>query len=690
MKIPAIILGLSVLGLPAAADEGMWLFNQFPTDKVRNKYGVDVSPKMLDHLRLSSVRVGASGSFVSANGLIFTNHHVVLGCVQNVSTPQNDYVANGFHAATLAEEKKCPGGEANVLIDIQDVSAKVKEAVKADPDSPDADRQRRAAMARLENECSSRTGGNCQAITLYGGAQYHLYQYKKYTDVRLVFAPEFQIGFFGGDPDNFTFPRYCLDIGFLRVYEDGKPARTPNFLRWSQDGVKEGEVVFVSGNPARTERLLTMAELDFYRQVAYPFNLRHYETAIAAVKAYMAQSAEAERVAKSTLFGLENTYKAMKGRYSGLEDERLMEAKRSAERELRAAVAKDASLRARYGQLWDQVAAAIKATSAGHVRRSLIATDPLGSRLFSIAREVLRLPEEMAKPEDQRLREFTGSALRSLTNRLFAGAPITPSLESAMLADHFRAMMHEFGAEDPLVKAVLDGKTAEAAAASYVAGTKLADVAERKRLSASVEAVRASTDSMIRLARILDPEARRLDKEVLERRDAVLNAAKPKLAEARFAIHGAGEPPDATFSLRLSYGRVRAYEDSRGKEIAYATRIGGVYARATGEAPYVLPRRWLDARSRLDPKTPFDFVSTADIIGGNSGSPTVNTNGEIVGIVFDGNIESLPNHFQFSETSARAVHVSSQVILEALTKIYHADRILEEMGAAAPAAVSSR
>jgi V8-like Glu-specific endopeptidase len=678
-KYPLLMILLAA-GMPVAADEGMWLLNQFPNERVEKKYGVALSPELLDHLRLASVRVGASGSFVSPNGLIFTNHHVVLSCVQDVSTPQNDYVANGFYAKSVAEEKKCPATEANVLLNIEDISAKVKSAVKADPNSAEGNRQRKAEMARLENECSARTGNNCQSVTLYGGAQYSLYEYKKYTDVRLVFAPEFQIGFFGGDPDNFTYPRYCLDVGFFRVYENGQPAKTPHYLKWSREGVQKGEVVFVSGNPGHTERLLTLAELEYYRDVTYPFILKRYGSAIGALKAYMAKSKENERAAKDTFFGLENSYKAMNGRYAGLIDGRMMRDKREAEKKLRAAIDEDASKRERYAQTWADVAKAVEKGRETYIRRALLESGPAGSVLFYLARNVLRLPEEKAKPVEQRLREFAGSSLVSVEHKLYSAFPVTPSMEEVLLTDYFTLLSRELGASDPLVKTVLDGKTPAEAAKHYVAGTKLVDAAERKRLAANVEAVRASKDNMIRLVRLLDPEARRLRKEYEDATESVLNAAKPKLAEARFAVYGPVEAPDATFTLRISYGQVKGYEDAKGKEIPYATKLGGVYERATGELPYVLPKSWVEAKSKLDLDTPFDFVSTADIIGGNSGSPTVNADGEIVGIVFDGNIESLASNFEYTETQARAVHVASQAVIEALDKVYDARRILEEIG----------
>jgi hypothetical protein len=666
--------------LPLLADEGMWLFNEFPKDKVKQKYGVDVSQAFLDHLRLSSVRAGASGSFVSPHGLIFTNHHVVLGCVQEVSTKEHDYVTNGFFAKSHAEELKCPGAEANVLLNIQDITSQVKSAVKASAASAEANQQRKAELARLENECSTRTGNRCQSVTLYGGAQYHLYEYKKYTDLRLVFAPEFQIGFFGGDADNFTYPRYDLDIGFFRAYENGKPAETPQHLTFSREGVKNREVVFVSGNPANTERLLTVAELEYFRDVRFPFTLHRLDTAIKALEKYMAQSAENTRAAKENLFGLQNSFKALTGEYGGLKDPKLMSLKRADQERLRAAVAKDPALQAEYGKLWDEIASALESARKTYIERSLLEGGPAGSDLFGIARTVLRLPEEKAKPAGQRLREYAGSGLASIEHRLYAPAPITNSMEAVLLANYFFVMRESLGENNEVVKKILNGSTPEQAADYYVSNTKLADVNERKRLTGSAEAGRESKDSMIELVRILDGPARQVRKQYEDHVESVLNADKPKLAEARFAAFGSGEPPDATYTLRLSYGEVKGYEDDRGKQIPYATDFAGLYKRATGKDPYNLPPSWTNAKSKLNLATPFDFVSTADIIGGNSGSPTVNAKGEIVGIVFDGNIQSLPNDFQYTETQARAIHVSSQAILEALRKVHGADRLLDEIG----------
>jgi hypothetical protein len=674
--------------LPLLADEGMWPFNDFPKDRVRQKYGVAVSDELLDHLRRASVRAGASGSFVSAKGLIFTNHHVVLGCVQEVSSKEHDYVAGGFLAKSPGEEKKCPGLEANVLLNIVDITSPVKNSIRADPASAEGNAQRRAALSRLENECSSRTGNRCQAVTLYGGARYDLYEYRKYTDVRLVFAPEFQAGFFGGDPDNFTYPRYCLDIGFFRAYENDRPAETPHYLKFSREGVRNNDVVFVSGNPGRTERLLTVAEAEYARDVRFPYVLEALGTNIRALKAFMALSPENTRVAKDQLMSFENSYKALNGEYGGLKDPRLMDLKRADEKKLRDAIAAGPAEQAAYARLWDDIAAGLAEARQTFVRRQMLEGGAY-SDLFNNARTVLRLPEENARPAAERLREYAGSGLASIEHRLYSPAPVTPSLEIVLIATYFERLQQRLGPADEIVMKILNGRTPRQAAEYYVNGSKLGDAQERKRLATNLQAMRASSDTMLELVRILDGPAREIRKRFESTAEAVLNAAKPRLAEARFAAFGTGEAPDATFTLRLSYGQVRGYEDHRGREVPYATVIGGLYQRATGRDPYLLPPAWIKAKSKLNLSTPYNFVSTADIIGGNSGSPTVNAKGEIVGIVFDGNIESLPNNFQYTETQARAVHVASQAILEVLRKVYSAGRILDELGFPAAAAAAA-
>jgi hypothetical protein len=677
--IPLLFLAAALLPAPGRADEGMWLFSEFPKDRVRQKYNFEVNDAFLDRLRLSSVKMGASASFVSPRGLILTNHHVGLSCVQKVSSPDHNYVADGFLARSEAGELRCPGTEITVLEKIEDVTEQVAGAAKAPPASAEANRQRKAAMSRIEQACA---GGDrrCDVVTLFAGARYHLYRYKRYTDVRLVFTPEFRAGFFGGDPDNFTYPRYCLDINFFRAYEDGHPAQTPEYLRWSRDGAREGELVFVSGHPAGSSRLATLAELEFRRDVFIPAQLARLKSRIAALREYGAKDPEAERVARSTMFSAENSQKRLVGFLAGLRGPRIMRIKEDQETKLRAAVAADAKVRRDSGKVWDEAAHALRRYTAIHSRYGILETGAAtGSELFLIARHLVRLAEENPKPNDLRLREYADSARPTLERRLYSQAPVTASFEIAVLSEYLDALSATLGENDAAVKTVLGGKTAHDAARAYVSTSRLANVEERKRLAAGGKTLAASEDGMILLARRLDPAARRVRKQFEDEVEAALDGAKSKIAQARFTLYGAAEYPDATATLRLSYGVVKGYRDIAGRDVPWSTNFAGAFSRATGQDPFRLPPSWLDARSRLALQMPFNFVATTDTHGGNSGSPTINTRGELVGILFDSNLEKLPNEFVYTEDGARSVHVAGQGILESLRSIYRAEELVGEL-----------
>ena len=686
MKRP--IFALAALFASAAffvahADDGLWLFNNFPKDLVAGRYHFEVTDAFLNHLQLASVRFnnGGSGSFVSPHGLLFTNHHVGLDCIQKLSTAEHDYTAHGFYAVNHAAEGQCPDLEVNVLLRIRDVTAEVNGAAKDAAGAAAANTQRKAAMSQIEKTCTAETGHRCDVVTLYSGGVYNLYEYKKYTDVRLVFAPETDIAQFGGDPDNFTYPRYDLDFAFFRAYENGKPAEVKEWLRWSREGVKDGELTFVSGNPGATGRLATYAELEFSRDFSYPLIFDRLGSVIAALEAYSAQSAENKRVAKEELWSMQNSYKAYTGFLVGLRDPALMKEKREQETKLRATIAQDPVQRKEFGAVWDDVAAAYGQYRAFYAQQWLLERAPsAGSELFGIARAVLRYAQETRKPNGERLREFAESNLPAIEQEMYSTEPLFDSLEIAVLANYFTFLRGRLGADDPIVKEVLNGQTPEQAATGYVTTSKLKDVAERKRLAKDLDAAMASGDGMIRLARMLDGPARRYRKEYEDKVEAVLTASKAKLAQARFAAYGASEYPDATFTLRLTFGPVLGYKDAAGHAVPYTTTFDGMYKHATGVDPFKLPQRWLDAKPALDLSTPLNFVTTTDTHGGNSGSPTVDEKNEVIGILFDGNIESLPNRFVFTDAIARSVHVASQGIVEALRKVYKADRVVKELG----------
>ncbi|MGA2457157.1 MAG: S46 family peptidase [Terriglobales bacterium] len=684
MKTRLFIFSLMLaLATPLAlADEGMWLYNNFPKDRVEKQYGFLPSQEWLDHLRLSSVRFnsGGSGSFVSADGLAFTNHHVGADCIQKLGTSGADYMKTSFYAKTRADEAKCPDLELNVLVGIDDVTAEMKAAAPATMSAAGAGQAQRSAMSAIEKDCATSTGLRCDVVMLYSGEVYNLYRYKKYTDVRLVFAPEYDAAFFGGDPDNFTYPRYDLDITFFRVYENDKPVHLENYLHWSKVGVKDGDLIFVSGNPGHTDRLDTMAQLQFLKDVDYPSRLGIYKQRIGMLQKFSAQSAENARIAQEDIFGLQNSYKAITGQLKGLQDMAVLAQMNTAEHEReRAFVDKHPG----EPNPWEEISHAMK------VNREIY--DPLtyverlrgfSSHLAAYARVLVRLAKEKPKPNGDRLREYRDSALPSLEQQLFSTAPIYKNLETANLAFALAQMQEALGPEDAAVKASLGGKSPEEAAKALIAGTKLEDVAFRKQLyEGGKAAVDASTDPLIVLMRKVDPEARAVRRRFDDAVDSVVRREGATIARARFAQTGFTQPPDATFTLRLSYGTVKGYE-ANGKKIPYFTVFGGGFQHAEehgNKPPFNLPDSWVKMKSKLNLETPLNYVSTADIIGGNSGSPTVNREGEAVGIIFDGNIQSLVLDFYYTDREARAVHVDSRGIIEALRKIYGADALADEL-----------
>ena len=671
-----------VFAICAWADEGMWLFDHFPKEQIAKTYGFTVTSDFLGHLERASVRFnnGGSGSFVSARGLLFTNHHVGQDCIQKLSTSEHDYMANGFSSANDAGEKACPDLEVDALLSTADVTAKVNEGIAADAPSVDANRMRKASIAKIEKECTTSTGNRCDVVTLYSGGEYSLYQYKKYTDVRLVFAPEFSIAQFGGDPDNFTYPRYCLDFSLFRAYENGKPVESADYLRWSHAGVKDGELTFVTGNPGSTGRLQTVAQMQFSRDLSYPMILRMLKDDIDQLLAFGAQNAENKRVAQDDLDSDQNSYKAIVGFEQGLKDPKLMSRKQDEERRLRAAIDDDPTKKKKYGKLWDEISAAYQEYASFYKPNFLFDAAPNRVDLLAIARNVVRYAEETKKPNEQRLREYQDAGLPSLEQQMFSAAPLSIPLEERKLAMLFHVQLRELGADNPTVKAVLAGRTPEEAAHHYVSTSKIPDVAERKRLAHDLDAVKKSKDGMIQLALILDGPARKYRKEYEDKLESVITSSAAKIAQARFSVYGENEYPDATFTPRVSFGPVKGYTDQAGNPVPYATTLAGLYKHATGVEPFKLPPTWIEAKPSLDLNTPFDFVTTTDTHGGNSGSPTVNTKGELIGILFDGNIEGLQNRFLYTEEQARSVHVASNAILDALRKVYHADRIVTELG----------
>lgn len=697
IKRALIAMGLiALLAGAALADEGMWLFNAFPAAKVKAKYGFEPTQAWLDHVRLSSVRFnsGGSGSFVSPDGLAFTNHHVGADCLSQLGTEKRDYMKTGFYAKTRAEEVRCPDLELNVLESIQDVTKEVQSAGNSGMSTAEKGQAERAKMSELEADCNKSTGLRCDVITLYSGGMYHLYRYKKYTDVRLVFAPEFQAAFFGGDPDNFEYPRYDLDITFFRVYENNQPVHLKDYFKWSQAGVKEGDLIFVSGNPGGTDRLRTMAQLNFMKNPQYPFFMKTMELWDNAIKSFAAKSPENARQAQEDIFGLENSIKAYKGEFVGLTDQSLMASKAQAEQKLREFVANNVQLKQEIGDPWAAIA---KSTD---VRKEIFLPYLYFERQFGFhsmlaedARVLLRLAEERRKPNEQRLREYRESALASLEQSVLSTAPIYKGLETVWFETSLTDAAQELPS-DPVMQAVLKGRSPAEVAREAIASTKLDNLDYRKQLWSNPAAVESSQDPLILIMRTIDPAARAVRKQYDDEVDSVSRAEGAKIARARFARGGTDVYPDATFTLRLSYGDVRGYVEGNdgptppGTRLPYFTTLSGAFDHAAKhdyKPPYDLPASWVNAKSRMKPDTPLNVVGTTDIIGGNSGSPVVNTAGEVVGIIFDGNIYSNAWNFAYEDKFGRSLHVDGRGIIEALRNIYRATELVNELLGTPPA-----
>lgn len=686
-----LVLTTLALSTSSRADEGMWTFNRFPSDKVAEKYGFKPSTEWLNQVRLSSVRLaeGCSGSFVSPDGLILTNHHCVHPCVEQLSTQERDRVKTGFYAETAEQEQRCPEMEVNQLIEIRDVTEQVGKATRNLDGQAYVDAQR-AVISSLERSCATSDDLRCDVVNLYHGGAYNLYVYQRYQDVRLVFAPEFDIAFFGGDPDNFMFPRYNLDSAFVRVWSPDKkggktkkgsekPLKTANWLPWAEAPIKEGALTFVSGHPGRTARLETTAQLEYQRDVDLPERLFLTSEWRGMLREFMERGPDAKRIATTDLFYLENSFKARHGMWQALVDPALFSSKKKAEDEIRAKVNADPALKAELGGAWDEVERAM-ALMRDH-REQLWYIEwgrGFSSDLFSHARTLVRATDEKLLPNEKRLSEYRDANLPAIRQDLASTAPVYEDLEIAKLTLSLLKLREVLGADDPFVRGVLGAKSPAELATELVKGSRLKDPAARMKLYEGGKAtLDASDDPMIRLARLTDPEARKVRKIYEEQISPVLDKNGEKISKAWFRFHG-DTYPDATFTLRLSYGAVRGYEES-GHKVEPFTRVKGLYDRATGSEPFALPQRWLDARSKLSPDTPFNMVTDNDIIGGNSGSPVIDKEGRLVGLVFDGNIQSLGGDFWFDERVNRAVAVTATAILEALDKVYGADRLATEL-----------
>jgi hypothetical protein len=658
----------------------MWTFDAPPLDYWRRTYNFAPDQKWLDHVRLSSVRLpNCSASFVSARGLVMTNHHCGRDCTASSSPPDSNYIQTGFAAGALADEKKCAGLYVDQLQSIQDVTTRVRSAITGTTASEQS-AQRATVVAQIQTECNQATHLNCQVVTLYQGGIYSLYRYRRFNDIRLVMAPEGDIAFFGGDPDNFTYPRYDLDLTLLRVYENGQPYSPPDYLKWSAGGAIENELVFVVGNPGSTGRLNTIAQMEFLRDVGYPASLAAYKRALAIYAELARTDTSAARRYQNDVFGVANSQKATTGYRAGLLDTLSMAKKRAFEQEFRARIAADPKLQAQYGGTWDAIAAAQRelATFSPQLRYRGFGG---GSTLLQLGAGLLRVATESGKPDSARLIQYRGAGLNNIRTQLTQPIPIDTAFERLAIAAQLRAAQSELPANDPFLQVALHGRAPDAVAADLVRNTKVGGLAFRQSLlQGGTAAVNASTDPLIVWVRGVDPLARDVTARA-NALNAIIATNSEKIGQALFAAYGTALPPDATFTLRISDGLVKSFP-SNGTIAPYKTTFYGLYERSAAfddKDPFKLPQRWVTRKNNLDLSTPYNFVTTNDIIGGNSGSPVINRNAEVVGLVFDSNIEGVSNRFIFSDAVGRTVSVHSRGIVEALRKMYDGSRIADEL-----------
>ncbi|HXC25180.1 MAG TPA: S46 family peptidase [Gemmatimonadaceae bacterium] len=656
----------------------MWTFDAPPLDYWKRTYNFTPDQGWLDHVRLSAVRLstGCSASFVSSNGLVMTNHHCGRECTAAVSPKDTNYIASGFAAANVADEKRCTGFYVDQLQSISPVTDQVRAAVTGKTPT-EQQRQRDAVIKQIEQACQTQTGLTCQVITLYHGGIYSLYRYKRYSDVRLVMAPEENISFYGGDPDNFTYPRYDLDLTLLRIYENGQPLHPKDYLKWSQHGAAENELVFVTGNPGSTGRLLTVSQLQYLRDVTFPIRLAELDRQLNVL--YMRVQKDGLRPYQNNIFIAKNSRKAIAGFERGLLDSTLMARKVSFEHDFRARIDANPALKAKYGSAWDAITAAKQEqrSFAKQLEYDNLATV---SPLYTMAVQLVRIPLEAMKPDSLRRAAYRTGAVEQMKASIPTD-PIDTGTERLVLTTRLAAAMRALPSTDLFIKTALHGRTPEQAVNEMLAATRLTDTAYRRSLlNGGMAAINASTDPFIVLARTMDQTNRNLADHA-DHLNAAIASNAGKIGEAIFAAYGTNLPPDATFSLRITDGVVKGYP-MNGTVAPYKTSFYGLFARAAefdNQEPFALPPRWIAKRDKLDLSTPFDFVSTTDIVGGNSGSPVINKNAEVVGLIFDSNIEGLSNNFIFTDDVARSVSVSSRAITEALRKVYDATRIADEL-----------
>ncbi len=691
MRHLTLAASAAVLAFAAAsstrAEEGMWTFDNFPIARANQTLGTNIDQAWLDRTRLSSVKFGGcSAGLVSDAGLVMTNNHCVATCVANLSTQAVNYAETGFTPRSREEELKCPGGTAEILTEIADVTERMHAAGQG-LEGRAFTQARDAEAGRIEQEaCGDATDKRCQVVSLYRGGQFKLYTYKKFSDVRLAWAPEDRAATFGGDLDNFSFPRFAIDAAFIRLYENGAPAQTPTHFNWNAEKPVEGTPVFVSGSPGATQRLLTMEQLYTVRGVVLPLDQLIASELRGRLIRFSLESEENAFIAMDPISGVENTYKRGRGRMAALIDPNFIQMKIAAERDFRDRYAQADGAAA--SDPWGELAAVQPIVRELYPAMALleggtgIGTTPVagGSQLFSWARTLVRGAQERGKPSAERLPEYADSRLSSVETALFAERPVYPSLEQVRMEWWLSKTREWLTVDDPRVRVLLGRESPEALSARLVEGTRLADPAVRRALwEGGVEAVRASDDPLIQYLLTIQEPTRAIRAEWEEKVQGPTDRASERLAAARFAAYGDSVYPDATGTLRLTYGLIEG-SDVPGQRFGAFTTFAGLWDRATGAPPFDVAPRLLAARDQIPADTVLNMAVSSDTIGGSSGSPIVTEAGDIVGANFDSTVLTQRNAYGYDRDTNRSVIVTTGAVTAALRDVYGMDHLLEELG----------
>jgi hypothetical protein len=677
-----MITGIAV-GTSLSSDEGMWTLDNLPKKNLEEKYNFKFTDKWLKNAQLASVRFndGGSGAFVSPKGLVLTNHHVAMGQLQKISTKASDYVKDGFFTKKFADEIKCPDLELNILVSMEDVTKLVVDASESADTDKEKNEKRKEEIAKIEKASNEKTGLRSDVVELYDGGEYWLYRYKKYTDIRLVMAPELQAASFGGDPDNFNYPRFALDFAFFRVYENNKPIESKNYFKWSKEGARENELVFVFGHPGSTERQKTMSQISYQKDYSFPEYVKLLKYKLNLFREYSQKGKEEKRRAKDYILGMENSLKAIEGELNGLRDKSVLASMQERENKLQKLVSENPELKKEYGEVWNRIDSIQKKMITRN--KEFYYRSASNAKLVNIAIKLVRYATELQKPNEKRYEEYRDSNLDSLKFRLLSPAPIYNEIEEMMITNSLQLAVENLGKEDAFVKLALADKEPTELAKSLISKTKLMDVSLRKELLAGgIDAIQKSKDPLIVWAMQIDPILRKdrdwYDDEI----ESVQAIEGNKLSQLKFKAYGKSTYPDATFTLRMSYGTVKGFTDDSTIQIPFKTTYFGLFDRAESfdnKDPFTLSTKIAERKSAINMSKPLNFITTNDITGGNSGSPVINRKGEYVGLIFDGNSYSHVLSYAYTDDKARAVSVHSEGIIEALRSVYKMEKLVLEI-----------